>query len=194
MSFHDDELELYTEFTHDPVTRMIVSPNEGAPCIGFEFAGSWRECRIWEGYFRASQTLLKVMLDEGRRADNLIFPAMFNLRHAVEVALKWHIPYAGGDLPVRGTHSLRQLVEALQLTANDLDEEKNYVSKYAIDCTSELDQIDPRSITFRYSKNIDGSPIEISPQYWDLRRIYFTVDTLSLYFDNLSYLIINARY
>jgi hypothetical protein len=111
---------------------------------------------------------------------------LFNLRHAVEVALKWHIRYAGGIIRKRAGHDLGVLIEAFRQTAQDLDDEANYVSDYVLERISELASIDPRSVTFRYSAEADGSLIEIAPERWDLRRLCFTVDELLLWFDGLS--------
>ena len=111
---------------------------------------------------------------------------MFNLRHALEVALKWHIGHAGGVVPKHAAHNLNVLISALRQTAHDLDDETTYISDSMLNCISELSLIDPRSVTFRYSTEANGSPIRISPQRWDLLRLYFMVDTLSLWFDGLS--------
>ncbi len=182
----DEELRLYQAFLSDPDTRLIAPAKTGAPSIDFRSGGCWRECRIWEGYFDASHLLLKQALEESPRADNLIFPALFNLRHAMEVALKWHIQYAGGTIPKRARHDLSALIEEFCRTANDLDEEASYISEYMLACISELASVDPHSTAFRYSTDLDGTPIDITPESWDLRRLYFTVSDLIVCFDGLS--------
>jgi hypothetical protein len=182
----DEEMALYEAFVSDPDTRLIAPAPDGAPSVEFRFGCGWRECRIWEGYFDASLILLNEALQRAPQAHNLIFPALFNLRHAVEVALKWHIRYAGGIIPKRAGHDLGVLIEAFRQTAQDLDDEANYVSDCALERISELASIDPRSVTFRYSAEADGSLIAIAPERWDLRRLCFTVDELLLWFDGLS--------
>lgn len=181
----DEEMTLYEAFLCDPDTRLIRPAQDDTPGIDFKFDGGWRECRIWEGYFDASLILIRKALEEPS-GYNLIFPALFNLRHALEVALKWHIGHAGGVVPKRAGHNLNILINALRQTAHDLDDETTYISDSMLNCISELSLIDPRSVTFRYSTEANGSPIRISPQRWDLLRLYFMVDTLSLWFDGLS--------
>jgi hypothetical protein len=178
----DAETALYQAFRSDSDPRLVAPSPDGAPSVEFKFSGSWRECRIWEGYFDAADILLK----EAMTADNLIFPAMYSLRHAIEVALKWHIQYAGGVVPKRAGHNLSILIEALKQTAHDLDDEASYIPDFVLDRISELASIDPRSIAFRYSAEINGSPIEIIPQRWDLRRLYFMVGDLSIWFDGFA--------
>ncbi|MDB5710628.1 MAG: hypothetical protein JWL96_2698 [Sphingomonas bacterium] len=134
----------------------------------------------------ASRLLLEQMLTRGSNSQSLIFPAMFNFRHGIEVALKWHIRYAGGTIPQHAGHDLEILIEAFGRTAEGLDENVTYISGYMLDLVSELATLDPRSIAFRYPTEIDGSEIPISNLSWDLRRLLFTVDYLSILFDNLS--------
>ncbi|MFF0947573.1 hypothetical protein ACFYE9_07850 [Rhizobium leguminosarum] len=182
----DQEDALYKAFLSNPDRRLIVPAENGAPSVEFRFGGEWRECRIWEGYLDASLILLRQILEQRGLANNLIFPALFNLRHAVEVALKWHIQYAGGAVSKDAGHSLNALIESFRRTADDLDDEASYISDYMLNRISELAIIDPRSITFRYSTELDGSPIEIAPERWDLHRLIFIVDELSFWLDNLS--------
>lgn len=157
----DEELALYQAFLDKRDMRLIVSAEDGAPSVEFRFDGGWRECRIWEGYLNASLVLLKEALQESPRSNNLIFPALFNLRHAIEVALKWHIRYAGGVIPKRVGHNLGLLIDAFRKTADDLDDESSYISDYFLSRISELASLDHSSVTFRYSNEIDGSPIKL---------------------------------
>jgi hypothetical protein len=182
----DEEIALYEAFLSDPDRRLITPAEHGAPSVEFTSDGGWRECRIWEGYLDASSILLKEALQREPRANNLIFPALFSLRHAMEVALKWHVQYAGGVIPKGAGHDLGVLIEAFRRTADDLDDEASYISDHMLDRVFELALIDPRSVVFRYSAELDGSPIKIAPKRWDLRRLYFTVDELSIWFDGLS--------
>src|SRR3978361_2262004 len=121
MSISEDaEIALYEAFLSNPDTRLIAPAEDGTPSVEFPFGGGWRECRIWEGYLDASLILLREALQREPRGGNLIFPALFNLRHAMEVALKWHIRYAGRVIPKRAGHDLSVLIEAFRRTADDL--------------------------------------------------------------------------
>lgn len=182
----NEEMAWYEAFLNDPDARLIRPGHNGSPSIKFGLGGDWRDCRIWQGYFDASVMLLKKVLEEETRACNLIFPALFNLRHAVEVALKWHIRYADGIVPKRAGHDLDILMEAFRQSARGLDDETSYISEYMLNRISELSLIDPRSVTFRYSTEADGSSIEITPECLDIRCLCFMVDTLLVWFDGLS--------
>jgi len=188
----DDEDQLYQAFLKSGDTRLIAPAENDVPNVEFRHGGGWRECRIWEGYLDASSFLLREVLCEYPRANNLIFPALFNLRHAIELSLKWHIKYSGGAVPQRVGHNLRVLLKILQETLDDEgdeDDEKGYLLCYFSKIVFELDAIDPRAVAFRYSTELDGSPIEIKPSEWDLRHLYFVVSDLPVYLDNLSSMI-----
>lgn len=189
----DEEMALYQAFLDHPDLRMIAPPVEGIPSVRFRLGDEWRECRIWQGYFDASDILFREMLQNEYRASSLIFPALFNLRHAVEVALKWHIRYAGGTVPKGVGHDLRTMVQIFRATADGLDEENTYIAEYALDRILEFSLIDPHAVTFRYSTQRDGLGIQIAPERWDLCRLYFTAQGLSIWFDGLSDQIIMSQ-
>jgi HEPN domain-containing protein len=181
MSTDDDEDELYQAFLESRDARFIAPAENDVPSVEFLDGGEKQEWRIWQGYLDASFFLLKEALRQSPSASNLIFPAMFNLRHGIEVSLKWHIRYAGG--PACAGHKLRVLFETLKNTVNEPDDA---LLCYLSSIISELEPIDPRSVAFRYSTELDGSLIEIKPSKWDLRRLYFVVSDLSICFDILS--------
>lgn len=189
----EQEQALYEAFLRRAEPRLIVPATEGVPCVEFRHGGGWRECRIWEGYLDASNLLLGEILQNSPRADNLIFPAIFCLRHGLEMALKWHIGYADGKVPRRAGHDLGVLVEAFRRTADHLDDETTYVSSFVMDSILELASIDPDAIAFRYSSNANGSGIEIRPECWDVQHLYFMVGELSICLDDLSNCIERSR-
>ncbi len=182
----DEDATLWESFFNSPDIQLIAPAKGDVPGVEFLFDDSGRECRIWEGYLHGSAILLREALKREPQDSNLVFPALFNLHHAMEVALKWHIRYAGGVVPPHAGHNLNILIRAFRQTADDLDDEASYISDYMLNCISELALIDPRSVAFRYSTELDGSPITITPKRWDLRRLCFTVDMLSILFDGLS--------
>jgi hypothetical protein len=190
---YDEVSALFGHFSTNPNARMITHAEDGSPFVAFRNGGGWRECRIWEGYFDASLMLIRSILDSKSLAHNLIFPALFNLRHAIEIALKWHIRYAGGEIPKTAGHDLDVLVGAFRSTADDLDDEATYISDCMLDWVSELARVDPHSTTFRYAFHRSGSDIAISPERWDLVQLYSTAETLSLWFDGLSDQIVHSR-
>ena len=168
----EDDEAFFKALLDDPPERLITPADNGV-CVDFVVRdANRREHEIWEGYLDASHFLLNRVLERKSLSQNLIFPAMFNLRHGMEVALKWHIRYAGGTIPKNAGHNLEALIDAFRQTAQCIDEEATYIDDYMLDLISELSAIDPRSITFRYSTALDGSPITISDRPWDLLSVF----------------------
>jgi len=182
----DEEMELYEAFLNDPDTRMIAPPTEGEPSVRVQQRGHWGDWQIWDGYLKASELLLRECMKSQHDAKRLIFPALFNLRHAMEVALKFHIRYAGGTIPKGSQHDLDALADAFRKTAEGLDEEISYIREEVLDHISEIARFDPRSIAFRYSSNVDGTPVEIVDTDIGLIRLYFSLEHLEMYFYDLA--------
>jgi len=171
----------------DPPDGLFLPAIEGAPSIDIRSESvSRREQQIWEGYFDAASVLLNEILAGRSFSQNLMFPAIFNLRHGMEVALKWHIRYAGGTVPKNAGHDLEILINAFRQTAGGLDEEATYIHEGALDQIAELARIDPRSVAFRYSTELNGPAVGIPYGSWDLRCLIFTVDMLFIWFDHLE--------
>lgn len=182
----DDEDELYQAFLENGDSRLIAPAENDVPSVEFVRGEKWRECRIWRGYIDASFFLLREALRKHPCNNSLIFPAMFNLRHGIEVSLKWYIEYGGGTVPARAGHNLSVLLEALQKLSPEND---GYLLLYLSNIISEIESIDRKSVAFRYANEKNGHPIEITPIKWDLRHLYFTVSELSICLDSLEYMI-----
>lgn len=182
----DEETALYEAFQRQNDGRLINPALGDVQSVKFSDDDAVRDCRIWEGYLDASILLLEKAVQDWPRSNNLVFPALFNLRHAMEVALKWHIKYAGGTVPKRAGHNLSALIDALRDTAANLDEERTYISECFIERISEIAALDPRSVTFRYSREHDGTLIRIASETWNIRSLYFAVSDFGVILDNLS--------
>ena len=130
----------FFEESHDVHLERLLIPAIGlASSVSLSPSNYLRKNdRIWQAYFAASQILLSQMLEQKRVSEYLIFPAMFNLRHGMELALKWHIEYAGGRIPKNAGHKLDVLVQAFRETASDLDEDETYISEFNTDLGSGL--------------------------------------------------------
>lgn len=182
----DEETALYEAFQRENEGRLITSALGDVPNVEFSDDDPSRDCRIWEGYLDASILLLEKAAQDWPRSNSLVFPALFNLRHAMEVSLKWHIKYAGGAVPKRAGHNLSALVDAFRDTAANLNEERTYISEIFLERILEIAALDPRSVTFRYSQEHDGTPIKISSEPWDIRSLYFAVSDFGVVLGNLS--------
>lgn len=183
----DEEIALYQAFFEKNDGRFIIPAEHETPSIDFRFNDASRECRIWEGYIHACSLLLSEVMSKWPRANSLIFPALFSFRHAIEVALKYNIKYAGGTVPRNAGHNLHILIDAFQKSVKGLQSDDCYISEHFVSRILEIASIDPRSVNFRYATEVDGAPVRISPNSWDIRHLYFSVSILSLDLDALTY-------
>lgn len=183
----DEEAILHEEFLYTHKDGLIAPAKRDVPSVEFSNDDAVRECRIWEGYLDASCLLLERAVKQWSQENRLIFPALFNLRHAMEVALKWHIKYAGGVVPKRAGHNLGILIDAFRDVTANFDKEENFTMRESLLASvAEIASLDPRAVAFRYSSEHDGSPIMITPEAWDIRALYFAVSDLSVIFDDLA--------
>ncbi|NKW09902.1 hypothetical protein HGG76_11260 [Ochrobactrum tritici] len=139
----DDEAALYEAFQRENDGGLITPAIGDVPSLEFSNDDAVHDCRIWEGYLDASILLLEKATQDWPRSNNLVFPGLFNLRHAMEVALKWLIKYAGGTVPKRAGHNLSVLIDAFRDTAVNLDEERTYISECFLERISEIAALDP---------------------------------------------------
>lgn len=181
----DEEAAFYEVSVNDGERRMIAPPVDGEPSARFPGPSNARDDLLWDGYLEASQVLLRACMESERSAERLISPALFNLRHALEVALKYHIQWAGGVVPKGVGHNLDVLADAFRKTAKGLPEEASYVSEWFLGLVSEVAALDPQSTAFRYSTERNGHPIETGLDRIGLVRLLLWIDLLKDYLYDL---------
>lgn len=181
----DEELAHYEAFLADEDKRMLAPPNKGEPSARLKL-GRCGDVQIWEAYLSASAILIRECMTCERKASTLIYPALFNLRHAIEIALKYHIKYIGGEIPKGGVHNIELLARILENCAGEQPEEMTGRMTYMLPAIIEMSSIDPKSLTFRYARNVDGSPMHMEDINIGLRRLLYNIDEIDTYFYELS--------
>jgi len=181
-----EEAGLYERLLSDQERRMIAPPIEGEPCAEFPKQSPARDDIVSDGYFEASEVLIRECMESDEKARRLISPALFNLRHGLEASLKYHIRWAGGAVPKGVGHDLKALSEIFRKTADGIPEEASYICEWALGRVSEIASLDPRSLAFRYSCGVDGSPIETGLDRIGLMRLSVELDLLRDYFFYLA--------
>lgn len=182
----DEQTAFYEAFLNDQEMRMIAPPMDGEPCAEFPKPSPARDDLVSDGYLEASEILIRECMKSDWSARRLISPALFNLRHGLEIALKYHIQWAGGVVPKGVGHDLEALIEIFRETAEGLPEEASYICEWALSRVSEIASLDPRSLTFRYSSEFNGSSIEAGLDRIGLMRLSVQLDFLRDYFFYLA--------
>jgi hypothetical protein len=182
----DEEAAFYEAFLNDQERRMIAPPIDGEPCAEFPKPSPARDDLVSDGYLEASEILIRECMKSSWSARRLISPALFNLRHGLEIALKYHIEWAGGVVPKGVGHDLEALIEIFRKTAEGIPEEASYICEWSLGRVAEIASLDPRSLNFRYSSGISGVPIKFDLDRIGLMRLSVDLDLLRDYFFYLA--------
>jgi hypothetical protein len=110
---------------------------------------------LLRGYKRAGDILIQNALAERYDRDSLIFPAIFNYRHYIELALKAiiedHGAFAGVSLGSKN-HKLPELWQLFVKTAKAFGDDCSDATAVAVSrCIDEFAAVDASSTAFRYA-------------------------------------------
>lgn len=145
---------------------------------------NWRSEHTWgytEGYRLAVQLLASAVVESGRNQDKLVYPIVFLARHAVEISMKRIVelePQRPTTTAPRASHDLLAIWKECKAVL--LDYSPDSAEVWAVERqVEELHSIDPKSVAFRYDKNLDGSqaiPAEFT--HLNLRHFAAVVEKL----------------
>ena len=146
-----------------------------------------RNYRLLRGYKRAGDILIQNALADRADCKNLIFPALFNYRHYIELALKAivedHGAFAGVSLGQK-SHKLPELwqifVAISSAFGNDcLDAAAVAVGK----CIDEFVAVDANSTVFRYARDMRGDIPVLPSDGLDLVRLHDVMNGIENFFE-----------
>jgi hypothetical protein len=149
------------------------------------FRGAWvanradeRLFRMIKGFHEAGDLLVSESEDDPRRAQNLIYPAIFAYRQALELRLKYLLVEFGpsaGQAPEFRTHDLKTLwskckrvVAFFESNLQPTDEEAFRVAEALI---AEFDAVDPGSDAFRFAHDTKGRAVKLALSEVDLANL-----------------------
>ena len=121
--------------------------------------------------------------------NNLVFPALFNYRHYIELVLKAaieeHGPFAGVTLGSKD-HRLPDLWRLFVQIAIKFNNDPADLAAQAVGrCIDELSKIDANSTTFRYAKTLRGD-VPILPSGLDLVQLHDVMNGIENFFECAS--------
>src|SRR5689334_13651424 len=162
----------------------IFSPGRDAFIAGHSDERSYRLLR---GYKRAGDVLAQKALTDRYDRDNLVWPALFNYRHYIELALKAivesHGPFVGISLRSKN-HSLPELWSSFIEIATAFGNDCSDAAVIAVGkCIDEFATIDGRSTAFRYARSMDGQTPALPPCGVDLVTLQGTMSGIQNFFE-----------
>lgn len=150
-------------------------------------AGDERNYRLLRGYKRAGDILTESALSDRLDLPNLIFPALFNYRHYIELALKAIIEEHGAYVDVRPekkSHKLPELWLLFLKIAAAFGNDKSNEDVVAVgNCIAEIDHIDSGSTTFRYARDLRGDVPQLPKDGLDLVGLRDVMNGIENFFE-----------
>lgn len=141
-----------------------------------------------EGYKRAGEIIFEHIISIQREQDYLAFPMLFNYRQYIELRLKQIIVNCGGEFTAR--HNLSPLwAEAKGLVcdrlSSQIDEDTERDIAIFGGLLDEFDDMDHKSMAFRYPVDLKGSPHIAELRSLDLMNIYTVMCKISRFLDSI---------
>ena len=138
------------------------------------------------GYKEAGDTLVNSVANRGGSADSLIFPIVFLYRHYIELRLKsllqeGHLLLAREYKP-NPEHKLSKLWRKVRRILIEIwpDENENDLEEFD-SLVAQFEQVDPRSTTFRYPKDLDGNnSVKIQSPIINLKNIKDVIGSMAI--------------
>jgi hypothetical protein len=146
-----------------------------------------RNYRLLRGYKRAGDILIQKALVDRPDRDNLVFPALFNYRHYIELALKGivekHGAFAGVSTKSKD-HKLFDLWQLFVKIATAFGNDCSDIATVALgECINEIDDVDASSTVFRYARKLSGDTPDLPKNGLDLVRLHDVMNGIENFFE-----------
>jgi hypothetical protein len=170
----------------DRLLLAPASPEQGAETTRDTFA---RDVFMGSGYMHAGAILIERCLADPRCAHELIYPILFNYRHALELEIKWVLNTYGRFADIQNferNHNLTQLWKACRQVIEEVGGPSQDGSLEAVEhIVLEFHALDPASFAFRYSTDKKGKPVPL-PQSVDLKNIRDVMEGVENFFQGVD--------
>lgn len=134
--------------------------------------------RMIQGFREAGDLLVMEGTGDPYRAQNLLYPVVFNYRQALELQLKYFLMAYGplvGERPDFGKHGLKELwtkCKSVFLRLEGRDEPSDPDAFLAVESyIAEFDAVDPGSYSFRFAHDTKGGAIRLAISAIDLSNL-----------------------
>ena len=144
-----------------------------------------RHAHIWSGNMSAGAILISAYEENNPGRHYLIYPILFNYRHAIELAMKWIIFMYGGYSTVQSDnykhHNLWNLWRLCKkiIVELGLDDEAIPVVEQII---KDFHDLDGSGQNFRYAYSEDGTVVELPKYRIDLPHIRDVMEGVAHFF------------
>ena len=177
---------LQTEFGWPkPGERIFTETRNLSSAARIDEDGPSRHWHMIEGHKGSADILADSILSDSGANFCMIYPLVFCYRHALELMLK-HIVNefgkAAGEKRISDGHQLLPLWRIARRVIEHFGRDEASLSK--VDgYISELDKIDPGSVTFRYPSDKANNVYRIGVYYVDVANLKASINALTEYLD-----------
>ena len=148
-----------------------------------------RHVFIWDGYMKAGELLVQAGEEQNYERHFLVYPILFNYRHAIELAIKWVITQYGSysTVPVDDIehHNLWKLWQICKQIIIEVGSESEAIS-IVEGVIKEFHDLDKSAQAFRYPSNKEGVPFVLPYRMIDLQNIRDVMEGISLFFNGVD--------
>lgn len=139
-----------------------------------------------QGYKKAADLMVDAAEESPRDRDKLVFPIVFNYRHFVELSLKYQIATFGHTVGIDAiwdTHNLGRLWECFEkVLAEYGTDDPDEIDPEMRRMVAEFAKLDELSFSFRYPRERNGNPVELSRDAIHLPTLKNVMNNFSGYF------------
>jgi hypothetical protein len=169
--------------------RLLQRSKNWYKSAEFEQERVGRHVHIWTGYKRAADALVEECERDSLERSILIYPILFNYRHALELAMKWVIEQYGLALvPEKKNHNLWKLWALCRQTIIELlpeceDDEAVHAVEQIV---KDFHDLDKSGMGFRYSTTKKGVTIKLPDTAIDLENIQDVMEGVDHFFSGVD--------
>ena len=169
--------------------RLFQKCGESKNGAVFSKDATSRHAHIWDGNMRAGAILVSACEEDSYECSILIYPVLFNYRHAIELAMKWVIRMYGcySTVPIDGYehHNLWKLWHLCKKIIVEVGSEDKAIPVVE-QVIKDFHDLDSSGQTFRYPKTKAGIPMALPDYPIDLPRLRDVMQGLAHFFNGVD--------
>ena len=169
--------------------RLLRKCGEWKHGAGFSNDTTFRHSHIWDGNMRAGAILIGACEEDSYECHTLIYPILFNYRHAIELAMKWVIKmygrYSTAQIDDFEHHNLWKLWCLCKKIIVEVGSEGEAIPVVE-QIIKDFHDLDSSGQTFRYSNSKAGTPVVLPDYPIDLLHIRDVMQGLAHFFDGVD--------
>ena len=166
--------------------RLFRSEADWTHAVEFSTDEFVRQIDIWRGYMQAGAALIDACSEDSPARDSLIYPALFNYRHGIEVAMKFILACHEEEPPADETepgHNLWKLWKRCKEIILEAVPEDSDGSIAAVEqVIKDLHDVDKGAQAFRYSEDKKGAVMALPREPINFRNIRDVMEGVTNFF------------